>query len=80
MKDYSIIIFLLALALVFAIMIIGTSYEKKWDEEEYNNGICSLCGGEYKFTSTVHYHNGGNRYYYTCDKCGHTIETVCLMK
>ena len=80
-KDFATpIIIFLVLALAFAIMIIGTRYEVKQDEKEYNNGICSLCGGEYKFTSAVHYRNGGDRYYYTCDECGHTIETVCLMK
>lgn len=80
-KDFvRLVVILLVPILAFAILIIGTRYEIKMDKEEYNNGICSFCGGEYRFTSAVHYRNGGDRYYYTCDECGHTIETVCLMK
>ena len=39
----------------------------------YNNGICKLCGGHYKFFQAVG-HQFFTNYLYKCDKCGNIIE------
>ena len=75
-----IIKFTFALVIIIAIMVCVCLLEQKIDEENYNNGICTECGGNYIFSSAVHIRNNGDDYYYTCDKCGHTIKTNDLMK
>jgi hypothetical protein len=52
--------------------------QNKDDDEAWNNGYCTECNKPYKFTSTVHHRSGDDEYYYTCDKCGHTIVTHSL--
>lgn len=47
--------------------------------EKYNNGICTICGGEYEFAGGSRYRNH-SEYYYTCENCGHTITTSSIMK
>lgn len=47
--------------------------QNKGDDEKWNNGYCIECNGLYHFTSSDYHNNGENEYYYTCDKCGHTI-------
>jgi hypothetical protein len=41
----------------------------------WNDGICSNCGGHYKFQQAIG-HNHYTEYMYTCDKCGHSIEVA----
>lgn len=53
--------------------------EAKWDADMWNNGICSVCGGEYKFSSATKYRTS-HHYYYTCEDCDHTIELNSLME
>lgn len=66
--------------LLFWLAISGAMYtEDKWDHEAWNNGVCSVCEGEYRFTSATKYRTS-NHYYYTCEDCGHTIEINQLMK
>ncbi len=55
--------------------IIGGTIEANQSEEEYNNGICSECGGHYKFVSSSYIRNGSDEYYYSCEDCGYTIMT-----
>lgn len=51
----------------------------KNDAREYNNGICSECGGEYKFSGSSG--RGVSKfYYYTCADCDHTIQVESLQK
>ena len=66
--------------LFFWLAISSAMYaEDKWDNEMWNNGICSVCEGEYTFSSATKYRTS-HHYYYTCDDCGHTIEINQLMK
>ena len=66
--------------LVFWVLISGAfALEDKWDNEMWNNGICSVCEGDYTFSSATKYRTS-HHYYYTCDDCGHTIELNSLMK
>lgn len=48
------------------------------DRNEFNNGVCVKCGGEYRFSSSTRYRMS-ETFYYTCQDCGWTIETNCLM-
>ncbi len=41
----------------------------------WNNGICSNCGGHYRFQQAIG-HQYFTDYMYTCDKCGHSIEVM----
>lgn len=45
----------------------------------WNNGHCTECGGEYKFSGASKYRSR-EYYYYTCEKCDHTIETKTIKK
>ena len=66
--------------------IIGTgiaglfALETKMDEEQYNEGVCVYCDGNYKLTSVDHLKNGGELYYYSCNNCGDVIRTHRNMK
>lgn len=55
--------------------IIGGTIEANQSKEEYNNGICSECGGHYKFVSSSYIRNSSDEYYYSCEDCGYTIMT-----
>ena len=48
------------------------------DRDEFNNGVCVKCGGEYRFSSSTRYRMS-ETFYYTCQDCGWTIETNHLM-
>lgn len=66
--------------LLFWFAISGAMYaENKWDNEAWNNGICPVCEGEYRFSGASQYRTS-HCYYYTCDNCGHTIEINQLMR
>ena len=66
--------------LVFWVLISGAfALEDNYDNEMWNNGVCSVCEGEYNFSGATKYHTS-HHYYYTCDDCGHTIEINQLMK
>lgn len=73
---------IIVLAIV-GICLLEKKVNDKHDAEVYNNGICTECGGDYVFSSAVRVRNAGGSdddYYYTCDKCGHTIKTNSIMK
>ena len=53
--------------------------QKKAEIEYYNDGICTICGGEYEFAGGTRT-NSSKTYYYTCEDCGHTIEVNRIMK
>ncbi len=66
--------------LLFWLAIAGMIYgEAKHDEKAYNNGVCIVCEGEYKFSGASE-HRTSHHYYYTCEDCGHTIELNSLKK
>jgi hypothetical protein len=72
--------FIVGLAIVILILIGACYLEKKHDEKIYNNGVCTECGGNYIFSGSAHVKNSDDIYYYTCDKCGHTIKVNRIMK
>ena len=74
------IICIILIALVFIGGCFMAVHEGKTAVAAYNNGICSECGGEYRFAGATHLRNSGDRYYYTCQSCGHTTMTYSLMK
>lgn len=76
---FKMVTFTFVLAIIIVIIVCVCLLDKKKDEKNYNNGICTECGGDYIFSSAAHV-LGGDNYYYTCNKCGHTIKTDGLMK
>ena len=74
---------IIALVLI-ALLLIGGFFGVCWQDDEalkdYNHGICTECGGNYHFSSGIHYKYSRNEYYYTCEDCGHTIVTYSIMK
>jgi len=71
---------ILFLAAIVGAMYLGLRYEARMSKEAYNEGVCSVCGGEYRFSSVAHHKNGSDKFYYTCEDCGHTIMTYRVMK
>lgn len=68
------------IAIAIIVLFIGAGLsQKKTEIEYYNNGICTICGGEYEFAGGSRYRNC-SEYYYTCEDCGHTIQTSGIMK
>ncbi len=55
MKDIvKVIVFsILFVSIPITLGIIGGTIEASQSEKEYNNGICSKCGGNYKFVSLL---------------------------
>lgn len=49
------------------------------DCDTFNNGVCVQCGGEYRMSGATKIRMGSQTFYYTCQDCGWTIETNCLM-
>ena len=71
---------ILFVSILIVLGIIGGTIEANQanqSEKEYNNGICSECGGHYKFVSSSHINNISisDEYYYSCEDCGYTIMT-----
>lgn len=68
------------LGFVVGALIVGMIYlSSEHDAALYNDGICSECGGEYKFSGS----NGrgvSKFFYYTCADCDHTIQVESLQK
>lgn len=80
MKNFLRVIFALLVCGFLAVAIISTLANVENANNHWNDGVCEICGGAYKFTSATHVRNGGTRYYYTCEDCDHTIMTYSLMK
>lgn len=73
---------ILAIVVVVAIslLIIWACFTQREAEiEYYNDGICTICGGEYEFSGATRYRSS-SEYFYTCEDCGHTIQTSSIMK
>ena len=54
------------LLVMLSLLLVGCEPNKNQttDESEWNNGICSDCGGELRYTKT------GSKEHYICEKCG----------
>ena len=61
--------FVVCVILIIVLLIVRSCVS----ESRWNNGICSYCGGHYRFQQAIG-HNHYTEYMYTCDKCGHSIE------
>lgn len=64
---------------IMAFVIWAGLEQKKAEIEYYNDGICTICGGEYEFSGATRYRSS-SEYFYTCKDCGHTIQTSGIMK
>lgn len=75
-----VITIILALFVFFGAVKTYKAQQKYW-ASKWNNGICSDCGvGDMIFTGATHIYRSGDKYYYTCNNCGHTVQMNKLMK
>ena len=63
------------IGLLAAIVIVGTTIEKRQAIEIYNNGIHKDCGGKWKLYSASKRINHPTVYHYNCSKCEEKFET-----
>ena len=76
-KTRIIIAVILAFVIGFGLLkILMLNAEK--ENEKWNNGICTECGGKYEFQSSSYRRNADDEYYYKCKNCGYTIELSSL--
>ena len=64
---------------LFFVFVFAAKEQNKAMIERYNDGICTICGGEYEFAGGTRT-NSSKTYYYTCEDCGYTIEVNRIMK
>lgn len=63
------------ISLIIAIVISGLLTFDSWIKIiDWNNGICTECGGEYKFQGASKSHSGAETLYYTYENCDHLIK------
>lgn len=66
------------LGLVIGLAFLGCIYlSEENDAREYNNGICSECGSEYRFSGAAG-RSINKHYYYSCAECDHTIQVESI--
>ena len=69
-----------AIVTAIAVLFVGACIDQREAEiEYYNNGICTICGGEYEFAGGARTKHS-SEYFYSCEDCGHTITTSTIMK
>ena len=61
------------LILGIIIVILLACCENKHYQDQYNNGICPVCGGKYEYQQAVG-HRYTTHYIYKCNGCGDLIE------
>ena len=71
----------LVVGIVFGAAFGICSWEQKDSERTFNNGICNVCEvGQYEFSNTTKTNHGNITYFYSCNKCGHVIDTEVQMR
>ena len=63
----------LAIVLLIYCLLAEVLFIPTVDAAAYNDGICTNCGGQYKYASTTVV-NHAERWYYVCDGCDHVIK------
>lgn len=65
----------LFMLLIVPIIIVFAQAKKDKEQEinNYNNGKCTECGGDYVYFESVG-HRSYTTYIYKCENCGHMIE------
>lgn len=64
---------------LFFVFVFAAKDQNEAMVERYNDGICTICGGNYEFSGATR-SNSSRYYFYTCEDCGHTIEVNRIMK
>ena len=72
------IAFIVAVVLWF-LFTMGLVTEVTTDQKNWNNGYCTECGGEYKFSGVCE-NRSDKDYYYSCVECDHTIKVETIKK
>lgn len=74
----------IGIILFVGLFVLGGYFIEKSEENKdiktFNEGACTECDGRYEFRSASGTTGSSKRYYYTCNKCGHTIEVKEIMK
>lgn len=53
---------------LFGLILGGGMYiEEASDIDQWNEGVCPVCGEQWVFKNADHRRNGGDIYYYSCD-------------
>ena len=73
------IVGLILAAGIFFLFVFAVKTQNNTIAEIYNDGICTVCGGDYEFSGATR-SNASQYYFYTCENCGHTIEVNKIMK
>jgi hypothetical protein len=70
----------LVVGILFGIVFGVYTWTAKDTEREFNNGICNACEvGTYEFTNASEDTRGDITYFYSCDRCSHTIDLEMQM-
>lgn len=65
------------LLVMLSLLLVGCEpNDNKSSEYEWNNGICSVCGGELRYSRT------GSKEHYICETCGkeYTFDRIMSRK
>lgn len=63
------------IAILAGILILLMIINSIISADNFNNGICRICGGQYEFKSAVGYRYT-KEYVYVCKRCGNLITTT----
>lgn len=66
---------IILLIIFTSIFYVISFYCNKAEINKWNNGICTECGGEYKFKNAYN-----SSYFYACEDCDHVIKLEELKK
>lgn len=76
----TLIITVVTIGILFGIVFGVYTWTAKDTEREFNNGVCNACEvGTYEFTNASEDTRGDITYFYSCDRCSHTIDLEMQM-
>lgn len=64
----------------FSLVIISYSVMKTEAKDNWNDGICVECGGEYRLVNTFWSQVYGTMYTYECENCHHAFDSCDILK
>lgn len=76
----TLVITVVTIGILFGVAFGVYTWTAKDTEREFNNGVCNVCEvGTYEFTNASEDTRGDITYFYSCDRCGHTIDLEMQM-
>jgi hypothetical protein len=64
---------------IWLLLTLGIVAQTTQDQKNWNDGYCTECGGEYKFSGASQ-HRRNHDYFYSCVECDHTIKVETIKK